>query len=201
MRRLLLTLSVFLLASCGGEPPLSPVPRDATILAFGDSLTYGTGASRSSSYPTVLARLTGFTVINAGIPGEVTSAGLERLPGLLEEHQPDLVVLIHGGNDMLRRRSRAAASQNLEAMIAEVRKQGGQVVMLGVPQPGLILSTAEFYEQVAETTGTPIDSDALADILQYATNKSDQVHPNAAGYQMLAEAVYELLEDSGALSL
>lgn len=193
-------LVILLLAGCGGSQQLSPLPRDAVILAFGDSLTYGTGASRSSSYPSVLAQMTGYKVINAGVPGEVTAVGLQRLPGMLEAHDPDLVVLIHGGNDMLRRQNRAAAAKNIEAMIALIRERNAQVVMLGVPQPGLILSTADFYEQVAESTATPIDADALADILQYASNKSDTVHPNASGYRMLAEAVHELLEDNGALT-
>ena len=172
---------------------------EATILAFGDSLTYGTGASRSSSYPSVLEELSGRRVVNAGIPGEVSSAGLARLPAVLDEHNPDLMVLIHGGNDMLRRQNLRSAASNLEAMIEVARSRDVGVVMVGVPKPGLILSPAPFYEEVATRTGTPIDADAIADVLQYPANKSDAVHPNADGYRQLAEAVFDLLQDAGAL--
>ena len=188
-----------LLAACGSDQTLRPLAADAVILAFGDSLTFGTGAGRSESYPSVLGNLTGRTVVNAGVPVEVSAKGLTRLPGLLERHQPDLVVLIHGSNDMLRRQSRSGTADNLRRMIALARESGADVVLLGVPAPGLILSTASFYEEVAESTGTPIDSNALADVLQYPSNKSDPVHPNGKGYRMLAEAVRALLAENGAL--
>jgi len=71
--------------------------------------------------------------------------------------------------------------------------------MMGVPKPGLLLSPAEFYEQVATQTNTPADLDAIADILQYPANKSDAVHPNATGYRMLAERVEELIREEGGL--
>lgn len=199
VREFLILLCLFL-SGCGNDQYLSPLPAGSVVLAFGDSLTFGTGAISSASYPEVLQQMTGFDVVNAGIPGEVSAAGLRRLPRLLETHQPDLVVLIHGGNDLLRRQNQSMAARNLESMIALVRESGAQVVMLGVPKPGLLLSPAAFYEEVAEATGTPIDADAIADILQYPSNKSDAVHPNAAGYQMLAEAVYELLDENGAIA-
>ena len=126
---------------------------------------------------------------DAGVPGEVAATGLSRLPGLLQQHQPDLVVLIHGGNDMLRRQNRSHAADNLRSMIGLARDSGADVVLLGVPQPALILRTATFYTDVAESTGTPLDGDVLADILQYTSNKSDPVHPNSRGCRMLAEAV------------
>lgn len=187
------------MTACGGEPPLKALAADATILAFGDSLTFGKGVSENSSYPSILAKMSGRTVINAGLSGEVSGAGLNRLPGLLDKHKPDLLVLIHGGNDLLRRHNPAQTEKNLESMIDLARQREIDVVMLGVPVPGLVLSPAKLYKRLATKTATPIDEDAIADILQYPSNKSDAVHPNAAGYKMLAEDVYELLQDSGAL--
>ncbi len=201
MRRILTSVfCVALLVSCGGGGgDLTPLSSNATILAFGDSLTFGTGVHKNESYPSVLAERIGRTVINAGIPGEVSAKGLNRLPSLLKQHDPELVVLIHGGNDLLRRQSRSAAAGNLESMIGLAREHGADVVMLGVPQPGLVLSVAPFYEEVAEKMQVPFDGDAIPDILQYPANKSDAVHPNEKGYAMMAEAVIELLEDNGAL--
>jgi hypothetical protein len=100
---------------------------------------------------------------------------------------------------MLRRHNLAIAADNLRAMIAMARGKGIDVVMLGVPNPGLLLSPAQFYETVAAETGVPADLDVISDVLQYPANKSDAVHPNAMGYRIMAERIVELLEDEGAL--
>ena len=93
-----------LAAGCRDRTPrLQPLPAHAVILAFGDSLTAGNGAPRASSYPVILQQLTGWQTINAGAPGEISAEGVIRLPGLLQRYHPDLVVLCHGGNDLLRR--------------------------------------------------------------------------------------------------
>jgi len=91
------------LSSCSDEAKLPALAADATILAFGDSLTYGTGTSRDNAYPTVLEKLLKRRVINAGIPGEISSKGLNRLPALIEKYRPDLIIICHGGNDILRK--------------------------------------------------------------------------------------------------
>lgn len=192
-------LAVLALAGCGGGAELSPLPPGAVILAFGDSLTHGTGAAAGESYPEVLARLTARPVVNAGVPGETTDAGLRRLPGVLEEVRPALVVLCHGGNDILRKQPRDRTSANLREMIRLVRAAGAQVVLVGVPRFSLFLDTAEFYEALADETGVPIESDVLAEVLSDNALKSDQVHPNAAGYARMAAAVKSLLVDRGAL--
>ena len=197
--RLLFLLPVLLLAGCGGGPKLPPLPDDAIILAFGDSLTYGTGAGRGEDYPSVLATLTGHRVVNAGVPGEESTAGLARLPAVLESAQPQLVFLGHGGNDLLRHRDLAQTRDNLRRMVESVRARGASAVLLGVPKPGLFLSTHPLYRELAAELDVPLEGEALADILGDRELKSDEIHPNAAGYRRLAEALYQLLQDSGAL--
>lgn len=194
-----LILLILAIVGCGGETRLKPLPKNAVILAFGDSLTFGTGVSKQQSYPSLLESSIGRTVINAGIPGEVSKDGLARLPGLLDKHRPALLILIHGGNDLLRRQSSKMTNDNLKAMVRQAQDRDIDVVMVGVPRPGLLLSPAGFYEEVANDTNTPIDLDAIADILQYPANKSDAVHPNAIGYRMLAESVETLIRDEGGL--
>lgn len=188
------------IAACGDpEATLSRLDADAVILAFGDSLTYGSGAGRENGYPAQLAALTRRDVINAGNPGELSAAGRERLAGLLTRHQPDLVILCHAGNDILRQRSADTAAANLTAMIHMIRDNGSEVLLIAVPEPGLFPSAASFYSDVARETGTPVIVDALADILSSPALKADTVHPNKAGYAELARVIMTKLQVTGAL--
>ena len=191
---------IFALAGCGEDPPALPkLASGDVVLAFGDSLTFGTGARPEESYPAVLGRRIGFEVVNAGVPGEITANGLKRLPGVLERANPRLVVLCHGGNDMLRKKGIGAAEQNLREMIRIIRERGASVVLLGVPNFGLFLNTAEFYETVANDLGVPIDAEIIPDLLGDNEFKSDHIHPNAKGYARIAEAVEDVLREGGAL--
>jgi lysophospholipase L1-like esterase len=197
-RRLILLAIV--LAGCGAEQPSLPrLSGDAIILAFGDSLTYGTGAARGESYPAVLAELTGRRVVNAGKPGEVSADGLKRLPGILDQHRPALLILCHGGNDLLRRKSSAQTADNLRAMIDEAKTRGVAVLLLAVPEPGLLLSAADLYEKVAQATGVPLLEDLVPEILAEPQLKSDPIHPNARGYRKMAEGIVSTLREQGAL--
>jgi acyl-CoA thioesterase I len=190
---------VLLLAGCGEKPKLARLATDAVLLAFGDSLTFGTGANETESYPAQLATLIGRTVVRAGVPGEVSASGLARLPAALEEHQPRLLLLCHGGNDFLQRRSKSAAAENVRAMIRLAKGRGVDVLLIGTPEPGFILSAPEFYAEIAKSFGIPYEGDVLGKVLGDATLKADQVHPNARGYRVVAERVAELLKKSGAV--
>ncbi len=192
---------LLVLAACDSGPPKLPkLPADGVVLAFGDSLTFGTGARAGASYPAVLQELIGHRVVGAGVPGEVTAEGLARLPGALEAAKPDLLVLIHGGNDLLQRRPREDTVANLRAMVRLARGRGVAVVLLGVPDFGLILGrSAGFYEELAEELEIPYDGETLPAILKQPDLKSDAIHPNAQGYRKLAEAVAALLRRSGAI--
>lgn len=190
---------LLVLAACGSQPQLPKLSSDAVILAFGDSLTYGTGAVREQSYPAVLGSLTGLEVFNRGVPGEVTALGLKRLPDVLYEVQPDLMILCHGGNDMIRKTGMEAAADNLRKMIRLAQGQGVSVILLAVPRPGLMVEPPEFYSQLAEEMGVPIEEEVIAEILSDRSLKSDAIHPNAKGYRLMAEAVFELMQEVGAL--
>lgn len=195
----LLVQCCFLLVGCSQVPQLPVVPADGAILAFGDSLTAGTGATADTSYPAVLSRLTGRRVINAGVPGEVTAAGLARLPELLDREKPALVLLCLGGNDFLQRLDAAKAEENLRTMIRMIRERNISVVLIGVPRLGLGLEVPAWYERIAKDADIPYEGKVLKRILGERALKSDTVHPNADGYHQMAEALAHLLKKTGAL--
>ncbi|WP_306295294.1 GDSL-type esterase/lipase family protein [Shewanella algae] len=139
LRGVAIALLSLLLLACS-EPKLAYIGSNGKLLAFGDSLTQGVGAKAGQDYPSRLAELCRCEVINAGISGEQSAAGLERLPALLDETKPDLLILLEGGNDILRGRSQVQLAQNIEAMLLEAKARQIPVVLLAVPQKSLLLS-------------------------------------------------------------
>jgi lysophospholipase L1-like esterase len=190
---------VFLLAACDRAPTLPKLNSHDVIVAFGDSLTHGTGASSENAYPAVLASLTGRTVINAGVPGDTTSTGLQRLPAVLDQHKPRLVLLCLGGNDMLRKHPEASTVNNLRLLVQTIRSSGAEVVLIGVPEPKLFGGAPDFYAQVAEDMRLALEDDIFNDVLKDNRLKSDPIHANAAGYRVVAERLAEFLREAGAL--
>ena len=193
-----LVVALMALGACGSSKlePLAPGDR---ILAFGDSLTAGIGAATQHSYPTVLAQLSGLDVVNAGVSGETTADGMQRLPGELERVSPALLVLTEGGNDILRNVSSRVIKENLRAMIEYANSRGVPVVLIGVPQKNLFSSVAPLYRELAEEYALVFDDALLSDLLRAPRYKSDMVHFNERGYRAMAEAIYALLDDNGAI--
>mgnify|MGYP001267202890 CR=1 FL=1 len=200
MAVVLLALAVLCAAAaCSKSAGLSRLEKDDVVVAFGDSLTYGVGAAPQESYPAVLENLIGRRVVNAGVSGEVTAAGLARLPEVLEREKPALVILCLGGNDFLRRLDRKQAALNLRAMVQLVREKNASVLLLAVPALGLSVAPDPLYRDLASDLNTPLEEETLSDILADRSLKSDLIHPNAAGYRRLAEAVRDLLKKNGAI--
>lgn len=202
MRRWL-TLLLAVLALCagcgGGTPKLAKLGSSDIVVAFGDSLTYGTGAKEQESYPAVLAGLISRTVIRSGVPGEQTAGGLQRLPAVLDEHKPRLVIVCLGGNDMLRKGSHQAIESNLREILKAIKARGMDAVLVGVPAPGLITSAPDFYDKLAKEFGIPYEGRIVTSVLYKPELKSDPIHPNADGYRRIAEAMDKLLRDAGAI--
>ncbi len=188
-----------LISACEKEAKLAPLSENARILAFGDSLTYGMGATAQNSYPAQLQQMSKHSVINAGISGEISARGLTRLPSLLAQHQPELIIICHGANDILRNLDLDKTSENIQQMINLAHAQNIQVMLVAVPQFSLFLSPHPMYEELALKNELPLVSDALSDILRQNQLKADRIHPNSEGYQYLAKEIYNQLVISGAL--
>jgi len=188
----LFSIALLLLSACSG-PKLPPLSSDAEIWAFGDSLTYGKGAARGQDYPAVLAELSQKRVINAGVSGETTTQGLDRLKQLLAYDSPDLLILMEGGNDFLRNHDISLTKANLAQMIELAQRLSIPVVLVAVPQKGIFLSPAEIYSELAETYGVILIEDELTDLLKTSAMKSDTIHLNGEGYRALAEVIHRRL--------
>jgi acyl-CoA thioesterase I len=186
------------LAGCGKRRPLGQlVPAGATVLALGDSLTFGTGATPETSYPSVLAGLSGWQLLNAGVPGDTSAQALERLPALLQEHKPALVLVSIGGNDLLRRLPEADTRANLQRICQLTQASGAQVLVLAVPRPSLAaaftgsLSDHPLYAEVSAVLKLPLHANGWATVLADESLRSDAIHANARGYAQMARSVYD----------
>jgi acyl-CoA thioesterase I len=178
------------LSGCGeSRGTVGPLSEDAVVLAFGDSLTYGTGAGAGEDYPSQLAVLTGHRVVNAGVPGETTDRGLRRLAAVMDQYQPELVILCHGGNDILQNRNEAEIEANLRHMIELIQARGARVLLLGVPRKSVFFDTAPLYQRIADDTRVAFLDGLLTEVLRDASLKFDAVHPNARGYRRFAEEI------------
>jgi len=192
-------VALMLLVACAKTQQLPVLSKNDVVLAFGDSITFGTGAAPEESYPVVLEQIIGRRVINAGIPGEVTAEGLARLPDVLDREKPLIVIICLGGNDFLRRMNKKETAHNIREMVRICRQKGAAVVLLAVPALGLSMSPDPIYREIAKDLTVVLEEKTLSSILADGTLKSDIIHPNAAGYRRLAEAVSELLKKTGAI--
>jgi acyl-CoA thioesterase I len=191
MKKLIFLLFILILASCGShQQKYAAIPQGATVLVLGDSLSYGIGANAGEDYPTLLAKATGWKIINAGISGNTSADGLERLPALLEQENPKLLIVELGGNDFLRQLPKGETISNLKGILTVAKAHGVQPVLVSIPAFNPLnatlgnLSDHPLYETIAKETNTPLVADIFSDVLSDDTLKADQIHPNAQGYEL-----------------
>ena len=202
-RRHFLLLTATALAACGKKSPKhNALPRGSAVLALGDSLTYGYGASPAESYPSRLAALTGWTVTNGGVSGDTSAQALARLPELLREHTPRLVILSIGGNDFLHRLPESETRANIRAIIQACQAAGAEVILVGVPGVGVGAALGypgdhPLYADIAKTENVPYYANGWSQILGKEALKSDQIHPNAAGYETFTRNFAAYLKERG----
>lgn len=191
-----ITIILILFSFSHKETNIQALKPQDTILAFGDSLTYGYNAKPQESYPEVLSRLSQYKVINAGIPAETSHDGLKRLPKLLEDTTVKLMILFFGGNDIIQGLSVESLKQNLKTMIHMAKEKQIDVLLISVPNFSLFgLSPLDLYEEVADEEHIPLLSGMLAEILEHPSLKSDQIHPNTQGYKIMGEKIYKKLKE------
>jgi len=199
----MLMAAVVLIAACSPKTKEAALPAGSQVLALGDSLTQGAGVTSEEAWPNLLAQKTGWVVFNGGVNGDTSEAALLRLPKLLDQHDPVLVLVTLGGNDMLRHIPQQQTVANLEQTIIRIRAHGAKPVLLATPNPSLMgavfqhLSAPDFYRKLAETQHVPLIEDAIAEVISDPKLKGDPLHPNAAGHKVLSEKIFEELKAIG----
>lgn len=193
----LLLLTVLGWSFFGGSGPgdLKNNPPTATgpWVAFGDSLTEGYGASRGESYPAVFSKLTGIEVKNHGVSGNTTQDGLSRLEAVAML-KPKVVLLCLGGNDTLRQIPREATFANLEKIVDRFHREGSFVVLIGIQSASLLRDKNEqHFEELAKRKQVLFLENILDGVIFNRELMSDQIHPNAQGYEKIAKRFAEEL--------
>jgi len=193
-----ITVILILFLFLSKENNIQALKKTDTILAFGDSLTYGFNAKENESYPSILSKLSGHKVINAGINGDTSANGLRRLPKFLEDDTIKLMILFFGGNDVMQRLPTEELKSNLKTMIHLAKEKNIDILLISVPNMSLFgLSPLDIYKEISDEEDVPLLSGMLANILSQASLKSDQIHPNALGYKLMAEKIYKSLKENG----
>ena len=196
-------LLLLLPAACTDPPRLSPLPVDAVVLAFGDSVTFGVGAAKGLDYPGRLAAATGWQIINAGVSGDTAREARKRLAPLLSAHDPALVIVELGGNDFLRQTPAAKVREYLREIIREARSSGAIVALVAVPRLSLLrasvgaLSDSPIYAELAAEEDVLLVPGVFSDILSDESLRADEIHPNALGYEQLAQGIRASLKEAG----
>ncbi len=191
------------LAACGRRQKLATVPAGGVVLALGDSITWGTGATPETSYPAVLAGLTGWQVVNAGVPGDTSAGALARLPGLLQEHSPQLVIVGIGGNDFLRRLPATETRANVRSICQQAAASGAQVLLVGIPELSMLAAVARslsdhpMYAELAAELKVPLHEGGWASVLGDPALRSDPIHANAQGYATFARGLAARAKELG----
>lgn len=203
---LLCIVFAILISACSENAKYAAIPKDATVLILGDSLSYGTGAKEGEDYPTLLAKSTGWQIVNKGIPGDTSAGGLERLSDLLTEYQPQLLIVELGGNDFLQQLPKSQTEANLKAILSLAKTQNVNTILVAIPEFNALraavgnLADHPMYEKLAKETATPLIADVFSEVLSDRSLKADQIHPNASGYSQVNQKIYNALKKLGFVS-
>ena len=164
------------------------------IIAFGDSLTYGTGASSGKDYPSQLSKMISRPVINAGVPGDTAAEALKRLEKDVLAYSPDIVLITLGGNDLKNGIDADTAFENLNMIVNLIQNQGARVIIGGLSIPFRDRGFGKGFKKLADQTGATLIPNILEGILGNRKLMSDPIHPNDAGYKILAERFHEAMQ-------
>jgi len=172
-----------------GAPEAARPTSGDRVIAFGDSLVEGVGASIGGDLVSLLSARVGVPIVNAGRRGDTTASALARLDPAVLSQNPRVVIVVLGGNDVLRRLPQAETFSNLESIVGRIRGRGAAVILVGLSFGVFPDTYGNGYENLAHRTASGLVPDVLAGILGHADLMADQIHPNDRGYRMMADRI------------
>jgi acyl-CoA thioesterase I len=191
---LLIALVVLYRLFFGGPEIRNAHPSGENIICFGDSLTFGTGASQGMDYPSQLSRMLSLPVINAGVPGDTTAAALARLENDVLSCSPRIVLITLGGNDLKNRVPKDEAFRNLRTIITAIQDQGALVIVGGIDIFFFGRGFGDSYRELCDDVGAVLIPNIFAGIMGNSSLMSDSIHPNDAGYTLMARKFHEAMK-------
>jgi acyl-CoA thioesterase-1 len=182
--------------SCGpGNPRAVPPTAGTSIIAFGDSLVAGRGATPGHDFVSVLSTRLGVPIINAGRSGDTTRSALGRLDRDVLSRNPRVVIVVLGGNDFLRRVPVDETFDNLSSIVTSVREQGAAAVLAGVSVGLFSDPYGARYEALARETSSGLVPDILGGLMGRSDLMSDAIHPNDQGYALIADRLEPVMRE------
>lgn len=191
MRRFLAPLVALVLAtsvawSTGcSDNPAGPSVTLSQVVAFGDSITWGTGTTGDNGFVSVLSRRTGVEIYNAGIPGNTTGDALLRVDSVLAR-SPRIVIVLLGGNDLLQNVPVQTRINNITTIVQRIRGSGAAVLLVGLGS-GQLDPFNGTLPGLASSTGSTDVPNILDGIFGVPSLMADEVHPNNAGHVIIAD--------------
>ncbi|MDD5547363.1 MAG: GDSL-type esterase/lipase family protein [Candidatus Pacebacteria bacterium] len=192
---LLAIILIMLLAASFLLMPKPEYNHDVTIVAFGDSVTAGLGVNPpDKNFVVLLSEYTRIPIINSGQTGDNTSEALMRLQTGVLDKNPDIVIILLGGNDFLERRSVEVFDANLRTIVKKIKEVGSKIIIIG----GSEKINAQYEMSIARIVMEEKLSGYVPNVLDYVMFRKDllfdKIHPNAKGHELIAKMILPVLE-------
>jgi lysophospholipase L1-like esterase len=178
-----------------GTPDAARPTAGERVIVFGDSLVEGAGASTGRDIVSLLSARVGVPIVNAGRSGDTTGSALTRLDSAVLSRNPRIVIVVLGGNDVLRRVPHEETFANLDAIVGRIRGRGAAVILVGLSVGVFTDAYGNGFESLARRTSSGLVPDVLAGILGHPDLMADHIHPNDRGYRMMADRIEPALRD------
>ena len=168
--------------------------KGTNIICFGDSITFGYGVNPGEDYPTALGKMVAVSVINCGIDGDTTVEALQRLDEDALQRDPLLVIIEFAGNDFLRKIPKETTINNVKEMIGRIQARKAMVAIVDISAGMFMAEYRGALKKLAAEENVIFVPSVLSGIITNPGMKSDFMHPNAAGYKIVAERIYRMIK-------
>ncbi len=186
-------LLVILSGGCAQKEIQNIDSKGTNIICFGDSVTFGYGANSGEDYPSALRKMINTAVINAGIDGDTTVEALKRAQPDVLDREPLLVIIEFGGNDFLRKITKEETVNNIKEIIERIQAKGAMVAIADISAGMFLREYRLALSNLAREKRAIFIPAIFEGIITNPRMKSDFLHPNAGGYQIIAQRVYRAI--------